>query len=150
MPLLRDLVANLEVRFVGRHDGNLDPLAQLPNVSIVGEVINVADELRSARAAMVPLRKGSGTRIKVIEALAFGLPVITTTIGCEGLPIENGIDALVKDDARSFAESCAQVLTDDDLCHRLKIAGRALFLKSFSETSISTSIVNATRQAKGC
>jgi glycosyltransferase involved in cell wall biosynthesis len=78
-----------------------------------------------ARVFIVPLRVGGGTRLKILEALARGVPVVSTSIGCEGLDLRHGEDLLVADDAAAFAASVARLLGDDELCASLARHGRA-------------------------
>ena len=73
---------------------------------------------------MVPMRIGGGTRLKVYECMAAGLPVVSTTVGAEGLCYQDGTDIAIADDPRSFAAACVRLLTTDSL--RLSMADRAL------------------------
>jgi glycosyltransferase involved in cell wall biosynthesis len=92
-------------------------------VDLRGHVPSVEEYFLRARAFAVPLRFGGGTRLKILEALARGVPVVTTTIGCEGLDLEPGEDLLVADDPAAFARSLDRLLADDDLCRRLAARG---------------------------
>jgi glycosyltransferase involved in cell wall biosynthesis len=92
-------------------------------VDLRGHVPTVDEYFLRARAFAVPLRFGGGTRLKILEALARGVPVVTTTIGCEGLDLEPGEDLLVADDPEAFAQCLDLLLTDDDLCRRLAARG---------------------------
>ena len=69
-------------------------------------VESMSTELQRASAVIVPLRSGSGTRIKIIEAFAHRVPVISTSIGCEGLGVRDGEHLLVADTPRAFAAAC--------------------------------------------
>jgi glycosyltransferase involved in cell wall biosynthesis len=73
----------------------------------------------------VSLRSGGGTRLKILEALARGVPVVTTTLGGEGLGLEHGREALIADDPTEFARCIDLLLEDDELCASLASAGRA-------------------------
>ncbi|MGH7847266.1 MAG: glycosyltransferase, partial [Candidatus Binatia bacterium] len=77
-------------------------------------------------------RIGGGTRIKIFEAMASGAPVVSTTVGAEGLPVEDGRDILLADDPARFAEACIEVLTNHELCRKLSLCGRALVEQKFS------------------
>jgi glycosyltransferase involved in cell wall biosynthesis len=140
VPHIRRSVPDARVRLVGRHDERLREMATVPGIEIVGEVPEIGPELRSARGAVVPLLTGSGTRIKVIEALAYGLPVVTTGVGSEGIDVEPGRHALIHDDPESFAEACAEVLMDDGLCRHLRDEGRGLFLSRYDNEIVMTTI----------
>jgi glycosyltransferase involved in cell wall biosynthesis len=72
-----------------------------------------------ARLVCCPLRNGGGTRIKLIEAAAYSKPVVTTTVGNEGLDFEDGSEVLVRDDDEDIARACVDLLSDTRLCERL-------------------------------
>jgi glycosyltransferase involved in cell wall biosynthesis len=92
---------------------------------IIGEVTEVAPHLDAARLLVVPLREGAGTRLKILEALAYGVPVVSTTIGCEGLGLQTEREIIVADAATQFAHAIDRVLEDDALCEQLALAGRS-------------------------
>ncbi|MGZ4358267.1 MAG: glycosyltransferase family 4 protein [Gaiellaceae bacterium] len=94
-------------------------------VHVVGQVADTTPYWQRARALVVPLRVGGGTRLKILEALARGVPVVTTTLGCEGLELESGEDLLVADRAGDFAACIERLLDDDALSARLARKGRA-------------------------
>ena len=80
----------------------------------------------AAIAFMVPLRLGGGTRLKIVEAMAMGLPVVSTSVGAEGLDIHPGQDILIADDASSFATEVLRLFADAELRARLSEGGRRL------------------------
>jgi glycosyltransferase involved in cell wall biosynthesis len=145
LPRLRQLVADVELRLVGRHDGALDDVSGQPGVRVLGEVDDVGAELRHARVAAVPVLAGSGTRVKVIEALAYGVPLVTTSAGCEGIDVRHGKNVLVADDAGQMAAACARLLEDDEEADALRTAGRALFLESYQWRDIQKDIAQLAR-----
>lgn len=107
-------------------------LVEDAGVSYRGRVPSVAEYYARAHAAIVPVLFGSGTRLKVVEAMAYGRPLVSTTIGAEGLPIEAGRDYFVADDAAAFAaalvtiaERCADD-RDGDLARMLDSARHAV------------------------
>ena len=97
----------------------------LPHVRMVGWVPSVLPYLEHARASVVPLLYGAGTKRKLIQALACGTPTVTTSIGVEGLEIRDGEHSLVADDPKLFAESLERLLSDAPLWDRLSRNGRA-------------------------
>ena len=74
--------------------------------------------------SIVPLRVGGGTRLKILEAMALGTPVVATRKGAEGLRVEHGKDILLAKDAGSFARKVVALLNDTALRHRLAVGGR--------------------------
>jgi glycosyltransferase involved in cell wall biosynthesis len=80
---------------------------------------------------------GGGTRIKAYEAMAMGVPVVSTTIGVEGLPVEPGVHFLGGDSARAFADATANLLLDAALRERLSGAARALVESKYSNRVVA-------------
>lgn len=116
------------LRIVGSHvPGAVERLAaRRPSVELVGYVEDVRQELARAMVSVVPLRVGGGTRLKILESMAAGTPVVTTSIGCEGLEIEPGRHLLVGDTPEAFARCVTELLGDDDLRRRMASDARSL------------------------
>lgn len=140
LPRIRAHVPDATIRLVGRGAGHLDGMRGISGVEIVGEVPDVADELARARLVVVPLRAGSGTRLKVLEAFAFRVPVVSTSIGCEGLDAAPGTHLLVADRPDDFAQACIRLLTDDDLHSRVARDARSLFESHYRWDDIRRSV----------
>ncbi len=96
------------------------------SVTVTGTVPDVAPFLRSASAMVVPLRYGSGTRIKILEAMAHRVPVISTSVGAEGLDVVSGEHLILADDAGTFAAACVRVARETPLATRLAAHGHRL------------------------
>lgn len=125
LPLVR--AARPEVRFeiVG---GNPSPEVRAlagPGVSVTGRVDEVQPYLARASALVVPLAIGGGTRLKIVEALALGTPVLSTTIGAQGLGLVHGTHLLLADGAQAFAQAALELLADPARAARLGERGRA-------------------------
>jgi glycosyltransferase involved in cell wall biosynthesis len=99
-------------------------LGRLPGVHVRGFVPDIRSKLWSATACVVPLHVGGGTRLKILEALAAGCPVISTTIGAEGLALVDGEHLLLADTADEFARGTLALLESNDLQHQLALAGQ--------------------------
>ena len=91
-----------------------------------------ARTLARARAAVVPILAGSGTRFKILEAWAAGIPVVSTTVGAEGLPARHGENVLIADTGPAFAETVSRLLASAALRSRLGAAGRRLLEQEFT------------------
>ena len=96
-------------------------------IELLGPVDDAVLELARARVAIVPLLAGSGTRIKIIEAWAAGTPVVSTTIGAEGLSARGGEHLLLADRPKDFAAAVSRLLSDAALRDRIGRTGRYLF-----------------------
>ncbi|MDO9173205.1 MAG: glycosyltransferase family 4 protein, partial [Actinomycetota bacterium] len=103
-----------------------------PNVRFVGEVPDIRPYALSAGALVVPLRMGSGTRLKVLDGLAMQKGLISTTLGCEGIEVVDGQHLLVADGAEEFAQAVVSVLDDRRLAEELGRNGRALVEAKYS------------------
>ena len=95
-------------------------LARLPGVSLHADVARVAPFYARAGAVAVPLRAGGGTRIKLLEAFAHGVPVASTSVGAEGLDVEAGRHLLVAEEPDGLAEACRRLMDDPTLVERLQ------------------------------
>jgi glycosyltransferase involved in cell wall biosynthesis len=114
LPRLRRERPDLELVVTGATGGRDRELAA-PGVRFTGHLEEVRSVLRGALACVVPLREGGGTRIKVLEALACGVPVVTTTKGIEGLNLADGREVLVANSPDAFAVQIGRLLDDRDL-----------------------------------
>ncbi len=95
-------------------------------IEVVGTVPETAAYYRDARLLLAPVRAGSGTRLKILEAFASGLPVVTTRLGAEGIAAQDGEHLLTAESAQELAAATCRVLADDLLARRLSESGRAL------------------------
>lgn len=118
-PIIRGELPDVRVRLVGDPDSTVTGLHSPPSVTVTGRVPSMQPELELADLVAVPLRYGSGTRVKILEAFAHRIPVVSTTIGAEGLNVESGRHLLIADDPASFAAACVKLLEDTELRKRL-------------------------------
>jgi glycosyltransferase involved in cell wall biosynthesis len=130
-PRIRDRVPGTRIRLTGRSTPEVEDLADQPDVTVVGLVPDMADELALAEVVVVPVRFGSGTRLKILEAFAHRVPVVSTTIGAEGLDVIDGVHLLVADTPDAIAEACGRLHDDPDLRRRLVDAAQARFLEKY-------------------
>jgi len=91
----------------------------------------------------VPMRAGSGMRVKILEAMARGLPVVSTTVGCEGIGVVPGQHVLVADGAEAFATAVLTVLADNALAGQLAANARALVLERYDVGAVRASVLHA-------
>jgi glycosyltransferase involved in cell wall biosynthesis len=141
-PALRRLDPRATVRLVGDGPAEMTRLAGLPGVVWTGPVADAGLDLQAASAAVVPLRAGSGTRVKIVEAWAHGVPVVTTAIGAEGLDARDGEHLLVADDADAIAGAVIRLSTDDGLRRRLVDAGRRRWRAAHSPDAVAGAVAS--------
>lgn len=134
------------VRFTAA--GSLPPPALVKHagqgISVPGFVEDLGPLLNEARVMVAPLRFGAGVKGKILTALAHGLPVVTTSVGAEG--IGEGDEMLVADDAASFADAVCRLYLDPELWHRLQGAGLAYLRQNTSRHVAIRAVANALKQ----
>ncbi|MBC7924078.1 MAG: glycosyltransferase [Bryobacteraceae bacterium] len=127
-PTLKALCPELTCRFVGRNEHAIRSLlGSDPRFSASGPVGSAVDVLAESTVAIVPLLSGSGTRLKILEAWAAQLPVVSTSIGAEGLNATEGEHLVLANNADEFVSAVVQVLHDEALRDNLGRAGRSLY-----------------------
>jgi len=114
-----------QLTIVGRASGLEVPSSLRERVRIAGFVEDLQHEVDAAAVYLVPLRAGSGTRLKVLEAMAFAKPIVTTSIAAQGIDLVDRHEALFADDADGFADAVVQLLADPSRAARLGAAARA-------------------------
>jgi hypothetical protein len=112
-------------------------------VEIVGFVPDLAPILSAARVAVAPLRFGAGMKGKIAQAMAAGLPVVTTSVGAEGMSIVPGRHALIADAARDQAAALVRLYTEPELWSRLSQAGQALMAAHHSDLLMAARLFRA-------
>lgn len=126
LPILRQRFPQATLRLVGKDPApEILALGQLPGVEVAGAVPDVRPHLAAASLLAVPLEAGGGTRLKILEAFAAGLPVVSTTVGCEGIRAANG-EHLVVAERRQFAEAILDLLAEPARGEALAIRARGL------------------------
>ena len=135
-PRLRERWPDLIWRLVGKEPAAVAKLvAGDPRIELRGPVTDAVAELGRAQAAVVPLLTGSGTRFKILEAWAAALPVVSTSLGAEGLPARDGEHLLLADNAAAFADAVSRLLTCRELRATVGSSGRLLLEKEFTWVS---------------
>ena len=139
VPVLRALAPRaFEILLVGRGAGpDVQALATIPEVRVVGAVETVAPWYEQVDAVLAPLRAGGGTRIKVLEAFAHWRPVVTTTIGIEGIRARDDEHVLIADTPQALADCCSRLMREPRLGPTLCGAGFSLLLREHSPEALA-------------
>jgi glycosyltransferase involved in cell wall biosynthesis len=131
-PLLEKSHPKARLKIVGQYPTPQILAFQGPRVEVTGKVDDLRPHLSAAAVTVVPLRVGGGTRFKILEAMAMGRPVVSTSLGAEGISAEPGKDILIADDAAAFAAAVGRVLDTEALGAELGAGGRALVETHYS------------------
>ncbi len=109
-------------------------------IHVTGTVEDVRPFYAKALAVVVPLRVGAGTRLKILEAMALGVPVISTTLGAEGIAVEDGKNILLADTEQQMIDALERIANDCSFRRHLTGAARDLVSKRYDWTSIGNQL----------
>jgi glycosyltransferase involved in cell wall biosynthesis len=131
-PIVMDNMPKARLIIAGKEPQNLRCYSdQVPGVEFPG-FIDDLDELYSrTRIVCTPIFSGGGTRIKIIEAAAYAKPILTTSIGAEGIPMQHGQELMIHDNQRNFADACLALLKDFSLCQQLGNRARKFVIEYY-------------------
>lgn len=133
LPLIKNDIPGCTLTIAGQRPVDaIKLLARDPAISVTGYVEDDRLVAHNCGVFVVPLRSGSGVRVKILNALAMGLPVVSTSVGAEGLDVVNGKHLLIADSPRDFADAVKKVLGDNDLSRKLGYNGRELVCAKYS------------------
>ena len=137
LPQIQEKVPDVVFSIVG---GNPSPrvqkLAERDGIVVTGRVPEIKPYFAEATVFVVPLRIGSGTRLKILEALAMGKAIVSTSVGAEGLDLKNGEEIFVADEPTTFADAVTRLLTDSELRRRVGENGRVRVERDYDWRSI--------------
>src|SRR5262249_37897863 len=133
LPLIAAEMPEVTLSIVGaRPAASVQRLAADPHVRVTGLVDDVRPYYAAAAAAIVPLRIGGGVRMKILESMALGVPILSTRVGAEGLGLTDGSDLLLADTPADLAAAAIRLLGDPGLRDRLAAHARQTALRRFS------------------
>ncbi|MFA5114069.1 MAG: glycosyltransferase [Candidatus Margulisiibacteriota bacterium] len=137
LPLVRQAVPDAALTLVGRDPGpEIRALAQIKGITVTGTVDDVRPYYREARIAVVPHQLGAGTKLKVLEALALGVPVVASVLGAHGLEVKNGENIVIAADAPEMARQIVDLLANRARRQALAAAGRRLVEECYNWPAI--------------
>lgn len=136
-PLIRAENPRVTLRITGRYDGvPVERLSPGDGIELTGYLDDVRPAIAHSWVCIVPLRVGGGTRLKILEAMALGTPVVATSKGAEGLDVTDGENILIADDPADFARAVLRLLGDATLRAKLSANGRRLVEERYSWEAI--------------
>jgi glycosyltransferase involved in cell wall biosynthesis len=148
LPLVRRARPDVSLSVIGRQPSDrLKAAAAAAGVHVTGRVDDVRPHVAEGELYIVPLRVGGGTRLKIFEALAAGKPVLSTTIGAEGLDVENGRHLVLADGAEAFARETIALLNDAPRRQALGAEGRRIVEEKYSWAQVTKTFERYLEQA---
>jgi sugar transferase (PEP-CTERM/EpsH1 system associated) len=149
-PRLRERQPDLMFTIVGKDPApEVRELAQLPGIEVTGTVDDVRPFYREAIAAVVPLNVGGGSRLKILEAMAAGVPVVSTTLGAEGLEVRPDENILIADRNDEMVEAITSMIENESQRTDLSAAGRALVSRRYDWSSLGAALFSVYEELMG-
>jgi glycosyltransferase involved in cell wall biosynthesis len=149
-PMVRREVPDAEFWIVGSHPNReIWRLAEGPGIHVTGTVEDVRPYYAMAKVAVAPYRYGEGTKIKVVEAMACGTPVVSTSIGCQGLDVIDGKHLLIADNETDFSRRVIELLRDQERAETLAAASRGLALEKYDWNRIISRLAPKLKELVG-
>lgn len=137
MPLIREAIPGIQIHLIGDSPSTrVQLLADVPGVTVTGHVVDLNAALNRAAVFVAPLRFAAGVQNKVLEAMAAGLPVVTTSYVNNGITAENGRHLIVADDPGSIATAVIDLLNDADRREQFGRAGRDFVIQHYRWESV--------------
>lgn len=151
LPVIRETGMEVEVELAGPWPDWVDISDyQAPEVVVSGYVESIVDVYRRSSLVVCPLRFGSGTRLKIIEAWSYGCPVLSTSKGAEGLLVRRGVNIEIEDEPHAYAMKMITLLGDEGRLNILANAGHHTLAAFYSSTVISEKISSILEMEIGC
>jgi len=129
MPLVQQTYPQVQLMVAGRNAPPDFLTQQISGVQIIGEVPNAITFMQEQGIMLAPLFSGSGMRVKIIEGMALGKPIVATSIAAEGIGCQSGVDILIADEPQAFAQYICQLLSDLQFCRQLSANARTFVHK---------------------
>jgi len=141
-PIVLKEIPYAKLYLAGRNFPNGWKEKEIKNVIMVGEVENASAFIQSKQVMICPLHAGSGIRVKLMEGMSFGKAIVSTTIGAEGLPVENGKNIFIADGNEEFAKCIIQLLSDNELRNSFQTESRKLAEQKFDYRVLVGELLN--------
>jgi len=136
-PMVRNAMPNAHLIIAGRAPQNLKCYSdQIPGVEFPGFIDDLNGLYARTRIVCVPIFSGGGTRIKIIEAASYAKPILTTSIGAEGIPMRHGQELIICDNQMDFLDGCLELLKDLEFCQQLGKRARKFVIANYDRKKI--------------
>jgi sugar transferase (PEP-CTERM/EpsH1 system associated) len=150
LPRIRQEEPDVTLSIVGRAPTPaVTRLAELSGIDVTGRVDDVRPHVAAGEVYIVPLRIGGGTRLKIFEAMAMSKPVVSTTVGAEGLPVTSGRDIVIADGAAPFADAVVRMIRDAEMRERIATEARRVVVERYDWAAVATDFDEALAAASG-
>lgn len=148
LPLIRQEIPNAEMWIVGNNP--LPEVLDLTNefIHVTGRVEDVRPYYEKSSVCIIPLRAGGGTRLKILESMALGRPVVSTSIGYEGIAAQDGENILVADDPETFARQSIRLLQDEQIRQKIVTKARDFVVANYDWDAITALLLKEFEQLK--
>lgn len=143
LPQIQRTIPEVSLQIVGRAtNARMRAFSDLPNVSLAANVSGLESFYRDAEVVVVPLRAGGGTRLKILEAMAYGRAIVSTHLGAEGLDVRDGEDLLLADTPRAFAARVIELLQNRAERERIAYNARQLAETRWAWSHLGTKLLS--------
>ncbi len=129
---IKDEIPKVRLWIVGKNITDRVKRLKAPEIEITEGMPDIRDAYRASSVLVAPIEGPGGTRLKILEAMASSLPVVTTSVGAEGLGLEDGKQAIIKNDYEDLVESAIEVLKDKKLAKRLGVSGKKFVQENYT------------------
>jgi glycosyltransferase involved in cell wall biosynthesis len=146
-PKIKQQMPEAVLQLVGpKPTPEITSLGDDPAVEVTGLVPDIRPYAAACGVFIVPLRSGSGMRVKILNAMAMGVPIVSTTVGAEGIEVTDGENLLLADGPQPFADACVRVLRDASLAAHLASGGRALMERRYGWETVGKELRDLYRE----
>ncbi len=141
-PLIRQRIPNASLRLAGRNFSSSWDAPENMGIQVLGEIADAWDMMSDSGIMVIPLMSGSGMRIKAIEALAAGRPIVSTPLGVEGIPAEDGKHLMIASTPERFAACVIELLEQHELASKIGSEGRRWAKEHYENDKLISSMVS--------
>lgn len=143
LPKLLKTIPDIQLTVIGKQPDTpvAQEIAKHPNVTLAGLVEDIRPDVDAAAAYIVPLRIGGGTRLKILDALSMSKAIISTSVGCEGLDVEDGKTIVIADTPDAFVQAIVKVLADPAWADTIGRQGRQLVESRYDWAAVAKTLM---------